>query len=182
MHIQKILAFLGTAFLAMVLFSAPVDAASHKVQKGETLFSISKKYNTTVEQIKKSNKLRSNTLKIGQTLNIGGTTTTAAAKKTTIIAKKTHRMTATAFTAYCGGCSGITRTGINLKKNPKAKVIAVDPKVIPLGSKVYVEGYGEAIAGDTGSAIRGNKIDVFYPTKSQAYKWGRRTVTVTVLN
>ena len=47
-------------------------------------------------------------------------------------------------------------------------MIAVDPNVIPLGSKVYVEGYGEAIAADTGGAIKGNKIDVHVPSKSQA--------------
>jgi uncharacterized protein YabE (DUF348 family) len=88
----------------------------------------------------------------------------------------------TAYTAFCNGCSGKTKTGINLRANPNAKVIAVDPNVIPLGSKVYVEGYGYAIAGDTGGAIKGNKIDVFFADKSQAYKWGRRTVKIKVLD
>jgi 3D (Asp-Asp-Asp) domain-containing protein len=94
---------------------------------------------------------------------------------------KTLKMEATAYTAYCNGCSGTTRTGINLRANPNAKVIAVDPNVIPLGSKVYVEGYGYAIAADTGSAIKGGIIDVFIPNKSDAYKWGRKNVTVKVL-
>ncbi|MBB6455233.1 uncharacterized protein YabE (DUF348 family) [Salirhabdus euzebyi] len=89
-------------------------------------------------------------------------------------------MSATAYTAYCTGCSGITSTGINLKANPNAKVIAVDPSVIPLGSKVWVEGYGYAIAGDTGGKIVGNRIDVFYPTKAQAYSFGRKQVRVKV--
>lgn len=89
---------------------------------------------------------------------------------------------ATAYTAYCNGCSGITYTGQNLRANPNQKVIAVDPNVIPLGSRVYVEGYGEAIAGDTGGAIKGNRIDVFVPSTSEALNWGRRTVKVTVLN
>ena len=89
-------------------------------------------------------------------------------------------MKATAYTASCKGCSGITYTGINLKKNPNAKVISVDPKVIPLGSKVYVPGYGEAIAGDKGSAVRGNKIDVFIPNKQKALQWGNKTVTIKV--
>ena len=66
-------------------------------------------------------------------------------------------MTATAYTAYCNGCSGITTTGINLRANPNLKVIAVDPSVIPLGSKVWVEGYGYAVAGDTGGAIKGKE-------------------------
>ncbi len=48
------------------------------------------------------------------------------------------------------------------------KVIAVDPKVIPLGSKVWVEGYGEAIAGDTGGAIKGNRIDVLVGSDGSA--------------
>ena len=91
-------------------------------------------------------------------------------------------MSATAYTAYCNGCSGITATGINLRANPELKVIAVDPNVIPLGSKVWVEGYGHAIAGDTGGAIKGNRIDVFVPTKEQAYRFGRKSVKIRVLN
>lgn len=89
---------------------------------------------------------------------------------------------ATAYTASCEGCSGITKTGINLKENPNAKVISVDPSVIPLGSKVYVEGYGEAIAGDTGGAIKGNKIDVFIPNKQDAINFGRKQLKVTILD
>src|SRR5699024_8502909 len=65
---------------------------------------------------------------------------------------------ATAYSATSMG--GITATGMDLNENPGAKVIAVDPSVIPLGSKVHVEGYGEAVAGDTGGAIKGNKIDL----------------------
>jgi len=88
----------------------------------------------------------------------------------------------TAYTADCAGCSGVTATGVDLKSNRNAKVIAVDPSVIPLGSKVYVPGYGTAIAADTGGAIKGNRIDVHVPSKSQAYNWGRKSVTVTVVN
>ncbi|WP_216831186.1 G5 and 3D domain-containing protein [Alkalihalobacterium elongatum] len=95
---------------------------------------------------------------------------------------KTMTVTATAYTANCNGCSGITATGINLKNNRNMKVIAVDPNVIPLGSRVHVEGYGTAIAGDTGGAIRGNKIDVHVPTKNEAYRWGNRTVKITILD
>lgn len=91
-------------------------------------------------------------------------------------------VSATAYTAGCNGCSGVTATGLNLKANPNAKVIAVDPRVIPLGTKVYVEGYGYAIASDTGSAVKGNKIDVFFANKSDAYRWGRKTVKIKILN
>lgn len=95
---------------------------------------------------------------------------------------KTITVSATAYTAYCAGCSGVTANGTNLRANPNAKVIAVDPKVIPLGSRVYVEGYGEAIAADTGGAIKGNKIDVFFPSQDSAVNWGRRTIQITILN
>lgn len=92
-------------------------------------------------------------------------------------------MEATGYGADCRGCSGITATGINVKKNPNIKVISVDPRVIPLGSRVWVEGYGEAIAGDTGGAIKGNRIDVLLPSEAYAAKhWGRRTVKVKILN
>lgn len=81
-------------------------------------------------------------------------------------------MTMTA-TAYC--LQGNTATGMPVGRG----IIAVDPGVIPLGSRVYVSGYGDAIAADTGGAIGGNRIDVWLPC-SEAYAWGSRTVTVTI--
>ncbi|MBU8908417.1 G5 and 3D domain-containing protein [Desertibacillus haloalkaliphilus] len=95
---------------------------------------------------------------------------------------QTLTVTATAYTANCSGCSGITATGVNLNQNRNQKVIAVDPNVIPLGTRVHVEGYGEAVAADTGGAIKGNKIDVHVPTKTDARNWGRKQVTVTILD
>jgi 3D (Asp-Asp-Asp) domain-containing protein len=59
-------------------------------------------------------------------------------------------------------------------------VIAVDPRVIPLGTRVFVPGYGPAVAADVGSAIIGNIIDLWMPTTAQARAWGRRTVTITI--
>jgi 3D (Asp-Asp-Asp) domain-containing protein/LysM repeat protein len=109
-------------------------------------------------------------------------TTTTEAAAPAEAAGKTITVTATAYTANCAGCSGITSTGIDLKANPDAKVISVDPNVIPLGSKVYVEGYGNAIAGDTGGAIKGNIIDIFIPTQEAAVQWGRKQVKVTILD
>ena len=90
-------------------------------------------------------------------------------------------VSATAYTAFCNGCSGTTATGIDLRSNPTMKVIAVDPSVIPLGTKVYVEGYGYAIAADKGSAIKGYKIDVFIPTKAEAFRWGNKKVKIKIL-
>ncbi|MGN4446456.1 3D domain-containing protein [Bacillus cereus group sp. MYBK79-1] len=70
----------------------------------------------------------------------------------------------------------------NLTANPGMKLIAVDPSVIPLGSTVNVEGYGIAIAADTGGAIKGHKIDVLMPDKASSSNWGRKNVKVTILN
>ena len=75
------------------------------------------------------------------------------------------------------GATGRTATGMKAKYG----VVAVDPRVIPLGSLVYVEGYGFAIASDKGSAIKGNKIDLCYASRSTALAFGRRTVKVHVL-
>ncbi len=86
-------------------------------------------------------------------------------------------------TAYSPEESGpVTRLGYNIQANPNMKLIAVDPSIIPLGKRVWVEGYGEAIAGDTGSAIIGHKIDVLMPTKAAALSWGRQTVKIVILN
>ncbi|MCK6255992.1 peptidoglycan-binding protein [Fictibacillus sp. KIGAM418] len=95
---------------------------------------------------------------------------------------KTVSVEATAYTADCDGCSGVTANGTNLKANPDVKVIAVDPDVIPLNSQVYVEGYGYAVAADKGGAIQGNRIDVFYSSKQKATEWGRKNVKVTILD
>ncbi len=60
-------------------------------------------------------------------------------------------------------------------------IVAVDPKVIPMGSRLYVEGYGNAIAADQGNAIKGNRIDLFFDTHAQALQYGMKTVKVTIL-
>lgn len=79
-------------------------------------------------------------------------------------------------TAYCLG--GHTASGTAVCRG----TVAVDPRVIPLGSKLYIEGYGYATARDTGGAIRGNKIDVWFPSLGECYQWGYRHVKVTVLS
>ena len=101
-------------------------------------------------------------------------------------AKRELTVVATAYTADPSengtyGGRVLTAMGHDLTTNPNMRIIAVDPKVIPLGSKVWVEGYGEAIAGDTGSAIKGNRIDVLMGSKSKAMNWGRQTVKVKIL-
>ncbi len=79
-------------------------------------------------------------------------------------------------TAYC--LRGYTASGTYVGPG----TIAVDPRVIPLGTRVYVPGYGYAVARDTGGAIIGNKIDVWLPSLGQCYQWGYRHVTITILD
>lgn len=147
----------------------------------------------TFEVVKENGKVVSKTLKkeniveapTKQVVAVGTKVVTASVSRDNSSAPSTGKefyVTATAYTASCSGCSGVTATGIDLKANPSSKVIAVDPSVIPLGSKVWVEGYGYAIAADTGGAIKGNKIDVFVSSKSQAASWGRKKVRIKVLN
>ncbi|WP_033692921.1 3D domain-containing protein, partial [Bacillus sp. GeD10] len=109
-----------------------------------------------------------------------------ASKNNIQSAKRELTVVATAYTADPSengtyGGRVLTAMGHDLTANPNIRIIAVDPKVIPLGSKVWVEGYGEAIAGDTGSAIKGNRIDVLMGSKSKAMNWGRKTVKVKIL-
>ncbi|MDO0823965.1 3D domain-containing protein [Desulfosporosinus nitroreducens] len=87
---------------------------------------------------------------------------------------KTLTVEATAYT-YTGNN---TATGVK----PREGLIAVDPKVIAMGSQVYVEGYGYAIAADTGGSIRGNRIDVFFSTFRQCIDWGRKPVKIHILS
>ena len=165
------------------------STSSYKVKSGDTLYRIAVNHGISVGQLKSWNNLSSNTIYPGQSLKVtgkGSTSATSASQSSSKpAAQKAARemtVTSTAYTANCSGCSGITATGINLKANPNQKVIAVDPNVIPLGTKVHVEGYGTAIAGDTGGAIRGNKIDVFFPSRSEALNWGNRQVKIKILN
>lgn len=116
------------------------------------------------------------------TKNLVASTTTVSRGSAEPSSGKEFYVTATAYTPYCKGCSGTSATGINLRSDSGLKVIAVDPSVIKLGSKVWVEGYGTAIAGDTGGSIKGNKIDILVQSDAQARNWGRKKVRIKVLN
>jgi uncharacterized protein YabE (DUF348 family) len=74
--------------------------------------------------------------------------------------------------------NGYTYTGMRAVHG----VVAVDPNVIPLYTRLYIEGYGVAVAGDTGGDIKGNRIDLCFNALSEALDWGRRPVTVYVLS
>ena len=96
-------------------------------------------------------------------------------------------METTYYTSSCVGCSGITAAGYDVRGTIYAngfRVVAVDPWLIPLGTLVYVETPYEsfyAIAGDTGGAIQGNRLDILVGTYWEAITKGRHYVTVTPL-
>ena len=88
------------------------------------------------------------------------------------------RVEASGYAPGSGGADNRTATGAAAVRG----VIAVDPRVIPLGTHVYVPGYGYAVAADTGGAIRGNRIDLCFGSYAEAISWGRRTVTITIID
>lgn len=99
-----------------------------------------------------------------------------------VLYKTSLRVKATAYTSFDPGVGTRTASGTNVKRNSSGySTIAVDPRVIPLGTRVYVDGYGFAIAEDTGGAIKGNTIDVFLDTPAEAHNWGVKYVNVYIL-
>lgn len=94
--------------------------------------------------------------------------------------RKVLTMIATGYDPSPASNGGHSRTSAGLKAGHG--VVAVDPHYIPLGTRLYIEGYGYAVAGDTGSAIKGNRIDLGHDTKSAAQKVGRRKVIVHILD
>lgn len=86
-------------------------------------------------------------------------------------------MEATAYTEDDPGSTGYTASGHRLQRG----MVAVDPDIIPLGTQLYIEGYGYAVADDTGGAIVGNRIDLAMDSTSEAIDFGRRDVVVYVL-
>ena len=91
--------------------------------------------------------------------------------------KKKLNCTATAYSNHSNTATGRTP----VRNEGGLSTIAVDPRVIQLGSKVFVEGYGYAIAADTGGAIKGNKIDIYLNSSSECNSWGRKSVDVLVV-
>lgn len=87
-------------------------------------------------------------------------------------------MKATAYSAYDPGNGKYTARGSVLRKG----VAAVDPSVIPLGTRLYIVGYGHAIADDTGGAIVGNRIDLAFESQNEALNFGVRNVMVHILD
>jgi 3D (Asp-Asp-Asp) domain-containing protein len=88
--------------------------------------------------------------------------------------------------AEAGGTLTVSSTGYSLPGHTATGmpvgwgVVAVDPSVIPLGTRLTIPGYGEGVAADVGSGVQGSEIDLWFPTLAQALAWGRRTVTITL--
>lgn len=95
--------------------------------------------------------------------------------------RRAMEVTATAYypgPESCGpNATGYTYTGMKAGRG----IVAVDPRVIPLGTRLYVEGYGYGLAADIGGAIKGSKVDLCYDTLAEAWKWGKRRVIVYIL-
>lgn len=105
---------------------------------------------------------------------VGGSKVSSVSRGGQALSGRSMRMRAT---AYAGGTR--TASGTVARRNSGGNSsIAVDPRVIPLGTKLYVEGYGYATAEDTGGAIKGNTIDLYYNTNAEASSWGVRSVNV----
>lgn len=105
-----------------------------------------------------------------------------------IVKKRTHEhalsyaplklhVIATAYIADCEDCSGTTSTGMRAGRG----IVAVDPHVIALGTKLYIPGYGNALAGDTGGDIRGRRVDLGFDSLREAERFGRQEIVVYVL-
>lgn len=99
---------------------------------------------------------------------------TYGVKRSSLIAQSALTMVATAYTADCAGCGGMTAVG----RRAGHGIVAVDPSVIPLGTRLFIPGYGVAIAGDTGGSIHGNRIDLGFNSWHDAMMFGRRDITV----
>jgi 3D (Asp-Asp-Asp) domain-containing protein len=91
-----------------------------------------------------------------------------------LMAANAIEMLATGYTAECGGCDGMTAIG----RRAGHGIVAVDPRVIPLGTHLYIPGYGMAIAGDTGGDIVGRRIDLGFDSWRDAMLFGRRDIKV----
>jgi len=182
----------------------------YTVNKGDTLYSIARQFQVSLDAIIMANRIEDpNYIRVGQTLRIpailpdgpasslasvpadrSGAANATAAPYTQIGALNVSKVLNATLTAYTAGYEstgkrpgdpayGITYSGTRVKEG---RTIAVDPEVIPLGSQVYIEGLGIRTAEDIGSAIKGNRIDVYMDDVEEALEFGvKKNVKVYVL-
>jgi 3D (Asp-Asp-Asp) domain-containing protein len=145
--------------------------ASARAQRVAYIASLTRQRRLTARQIAALDSHARRVVEQTQTVQAqSGAATPAAA---TPISEGAHTLTVTA-TGY--SLPGRTATGLPVGPG----VVAVDPSVIPLGTRLTIPGYGEGVAADTGSAVQGYTIDLWFPTLADALAWGRRTVTITL--
>jgi 3D (Asp-Asp-Asp) domain-containing protein len=109
-------------------------------------------------------------------IHVGGGATRLPSRGGYFTGRRVMKMVATGYPAMVCG-TGRTYLGLKATRG----IVAVDPRIIPLGARVHVEGYGEALAADIGSAIKGNRIDLCFPTFREANRYGKKSVTVRIL-
>lgn len=160
-------------------FSA--DQKEVTVNNGSQEHSYRVQDNKEVKEVEKSEATTSASNETAQATQATETTQAAQTTQAASSSQNGYYLTveATAYSYNEAGLSNYTADGTNLVNEPN--VIAVDPSVIPLGSYVEIPGYGVFRAADTGGAIYGNRIDVHLVNLNDVYNFGRRTITIRVL-
>jgi 3D (Asp-Asp-Asp) domain-containing protein len=175
----------GSDLLGAMLKMIPATL-TYEVQAGDSLYRIAAKFGTDIATLQQINKLHNpNFLSIGQALQIPN-----HEQKQLDTGHRITKVLSADLTAYTAGPEstgkhpgdpgyGVTSSGAYVKDN---HTIAVDPQVIPIGTRVYIEGLGIRVAEDTGGAIKGNRIDVYMSDLGAAIQFGyKKNVLVYML-
>jgi 3D (Asp-Asp-Asp) domain-containing protein len=142
--------------------------ASARAARVTYLASLARQRRLTTKQIAALDSHAQRVVREAQTIQAHAPVTAAPAF---VSGPRTVTVTATGYSL-----PGQTATGLPVGPG----VVAVDPSVIPLGTRMIIPGYGEGVAADTGSAVTGYTIDLWFPTLADALAWGRRTVTISL--
>ena len=154
--------------------AAASSLASARADRVAYIGSLHRQRQLATAQIGALETIASRVAQKSQTIQQQTTDPPAASAPTTSTNAQGERTLVVSSTGY--SLPGHTATGLPVGWG----IVAVDPSVIPLGTKLTVPGYGEAVAADVGSGVRGATIDLWFPTLAQARAWGRRTVTITL--
>jgi 3D (Asp-Asp-Asp) domain-containing protein len=145
--------------------------AATRAQRVGYLGSLARQRRLNARQISALDARARRVVERAQIVQAESVTTAPAAAESVIAGMRTLTVTSTGYSL-----PGRTATGLPVGPG----VVAVDPSVIPLGTRLTIPGYGEGVAADTGSAVQGYTIDLWFPTLAGALAWGRRTVTITL--
>jgi 3D (Asp-Asp-Asp) domain-containing protein len=176
-----ILLFVFGVFFSSV-YAEQTDTTAVTIKRGDTLYRLAKKYDTTVDQLMKQNNIRDpKRIQVGQTLHIPKQPQAASTTNENVFTFSRGRVLGNfTLTAYTSGYESTGKTpkdpayGITASGAPvqDGVTIAVDPNVIPIGSRIYIEGVGYRIAQDVGRAIKGNRIDIYMSDLKAAKSFG----------